>query len=188
MSRRRSTSTFLIRSIQQGSVAINGSTASGTTAITAVTLANSMILYEGYRLSYATAEDIRRTSPRLELTDTTTVTAYRQANDSATAIPAVGFTVVEFYPGILKSVQRGTIAIAAATSNTATLSQAVSTTRAMVMFLGVTSDALAAEMREHYATVTLTNGTTVTATVTTAGSSVVVGYQVVEFHASPLYG
>lgn len=87
------------------------------------------------------------------------------------------------YPSLIRSVQRGTITIAgASTSNTATIT-AVNVNNAVINFLGAT--VAGTENADHaHARVTLTDSTTVTAT-KGAGSGgaddVVVSYEVIEY-------
>lgn len=188
MGRRGSGQTFIVKSVQQDTASIATLALSGTATITAVDLANSLIFFNGFHSSVLADPDLYKWAPRVELTNTTTVTVYRGTADAAT-VPSVGFTVVTFYPGILKRVHRGTIAISSGTSNTATLSPEVNTSRAFVTWLG-TSSTVSADARMHWPTVVLTDASTVTATVNTAvsGFTTTTGYQVAEFHFSPLYG
>lgn len=92
-------------------------------------------------------------------------------------------TFSQFFTSI-KSIQRGTIAVASgATSATATIS-AVTTSKSSVQFLGFSCACtpLAADGSE-YTYVVLTNTTTVTATrVNLNSSSIVVAWEVVEYY------
>lgn len=172
----------VIKSIQSGTV--NGS--GGTATITAVTTANSVLQLDG-----TISNDISGGGPvlslqhcRLELTNSTTVTAYGNCTSAR-------FTVTEYYGGVLKSAQRSTITLGLdVQSNTATVTS-VSTAKSFVTHLGV------ADANDFYTqpcgspqnqgsqvvqTVTLTNATTVTASrFAAAGNTQVVGIQVVEF-------
>jgi hypothetical protein len=164
-----------IRSIQAGSIAINAA-ASNTATIASVIVGNSVIIYGGH-----TTNDVGTTRPvttaRVTLTNSTTVTATNGLNSG---IQTVTFTVIEFEPGVLRSVQRGTITVGASATETATIT-AVDTRKAAVIFLGFTIAAFASNDLV-YPRLDLTNSTTVTATVALAGGSTVVGYQVVEFN------
>lgn len=165
----------LIKSVQRGSISIAGAF-SATATISAIVLANSLIVYGGH-----TTDDAGTTMPvttaAVELTNTTTVTASNGLN-SGTQI--VAYEVIEFYPGVLRSVQRGTISVGgAATSVTATITS-VDITKASAFFLGYTI-AVIAQNNLHHVRVVLTNSTTVTATVAAVGGGNVAGYQVVEF-------
>jgi hypothetical protein len=91
-------------------------------------------------------------------------------------------TISQFFGGsgsVIKSIQRGLITISgAATSATATLSPAVTTSKAMLMNLG--SNAVDFDVR-YQARLTLTNSTTVTATRVGTGTDTFVSWQVVEY-------
>lgn len=81
---------------------------------------------------------------------------------------------------VIKSIQRGTITITSATSNTATLSPAVDTTRTELRVLGQTSSA---DDRTYSARTVLTDGTTVTATRVNSGSATtVVSFEITEYY------
>ena len=87
--------------------------------------------------------------------------------------------MTQFLPGAIKSIQRGTIVIAAASaSNTATITS-VNTAKALITMLGAEStDTSVANTMTRLA---LTNATTVTASRGGTTGSVTVGYQVVEY-------
>ena len=87
------------------------------------------------------------------------------------------------YGGGIKSIQQGTITVAAATSsNTATISS-VATAKAFVLLNGFTFN-FNASAANHFSRVELTNATTVTATRNSADNtySTTVAYTVVEFN------
>lgn len=113
--------------------------------------------------------------PRAEHTadDTITVTRGTSSND----ITAYG-TVYQFNSLFVKSVQRGTVTVSAATSNTATISS-VTTANSVVYLTGYST---ASDAPTQYACdVTLTDATTVTVTKNTSISSVVAAFVVIEF-------
>src|SRR3990167_2803439 len=162
------------RLIHPGSITIFAAEAN-TGTIPSGNVGNSVIIYGGH-----TTNDAGTTRPvttaRVTLTNSTTVTATNGLN-SGTQI--VRFTVIEFEPGVLKSVQRGTITVGVSSTATATIA-AVDPQKAAGWFLGFTIAAFTTNDLV-YSRLDLTDGTTVTATVALAGGSTVVGYQVVEF-------
>lgn len=83
----------------------------------------------------------------------------------------------------IKSIQRGTITVSAATSNTATITS-VDTTKTLISKLGSTTTVSVAsyEPGRSECRVELTNATTVTAYKNTSTDSITVGYQVVEYY------
>lgn len=83
-------------------------------------------------------------------------------------------------PGVIKSIQRGTIAITTGnTSNTATVS-AVTTAKALVFHLGGEGDASATN--HALVRLALTDATTITATRNGSSNGITVGYQLVEYY------
>jgi hypothetical protein len=168
----------LIKSIQRGTTTIAAAATSGTSTITSVDTANAVIRLLGYTYSATAITDGRVLCPRLELTNGTTVTAYRNTADASNSL-IVSWEVIEYYPGVLKSVQRGTINV----NGTATIT-AVDTAKSSCDHLGGTYLANTANDPGYYGYVTLTNGTTVTAT---NGSGAgpgygTMGFQVVEWY------
>src|SRR5712691_8840745 len=112
------------KSIQAGTIDLT-TNASATATITAVVLANSMILYLGEKTTETAIGRYDVSNARVELTNTTTVTAYKGLANVSTI---VSYVVVEFNSGVLKSAQRGTIDMNNVTSNTATIT-AVTTSK-----------------------------------------------------------
>lgn len=169
----------VIQSIQRGTITMT-STTSGTATITAVITANSSLRWLGEDIQ--TDSNVIGTQCRalLTLTDSTTVTATRS---NGTGTVRVNFEVVEYATGVVKSVQRGTIGLASAASNTATITS-VSTTKAQCNFLGnTTSEANSGEFTGRTSCkVTLTNATTVTASRGIGTNDCTVGYEVLEFN------
>ena len=166
----------LIKSVQRGTFDLGApAVTSGTATIAAVDLANSIITHTGkdYGGSSATVYEI---VTRLELTNTTTVTFY--INNAIAAGRILGYEVIEFRPGVLKSSQRGTISAAAA-SATASITE-VDVNKSLVFNLGHTSNFTTYQANTTFVRMALTNGTTVTEF--EGGSiQVTVGYQVAEF-------
>lgn len=167
-----------IISVQQVQIAISGSDTQNTATISSVSTTRTLALFNGV-VNTNTVGLTANDAYRVELTNATTVTAYRNtASGSAT----VYVTVVEFGSSLVDSVQQGTIALSTAqTSNTATISS-VTTSRSAVYLQGQTNtDALLYSMR-RVAYVRLTNSTTVTATRNQTGTtSSVVGFAVIQF-------
>lgn len=171
----------IVKSIQYGSIAIGSGAASNTATITSVTTANSLIFWNGATNTAATTNN--NLIADVALTNSTTVTATRTGTGANTC--TARFVVVEFVPGVLTSVQRGTITIASgSTSNTATITS-VSEDVAFFNCLGFRSANSSTERADAVlATVDLTAATTVTATRAVNDSNdIIVGYQVAEFNS-----
>jgi hypothetical protein len=174
-----------IKSVQHGTIAVpDTGTPSTTATITAVDTNNSILLYSGYSLSGANYARYDATTPLLTFTNSTTITAAKGLSAGTGATVSTPFTVIEFYPGVLRSVQYGTIDLNNVTSGTATITT-VDTTRAFVLAIG---------MKTTYANTTptlgvggykleLTNATTVTATrQASSADSFLIGFVVAEFY------
>lgn len=171
----------LIRSIQQGSISLaSGVTSNTATLSPAVMPANSVILFTGLT-SDQNAISPRERWTRVTLTNSTTVTASR-VNATSAAV-TVGWVVIEFYPGVIRQVQRSTITMNAATSGTYTISPALqSTAKGWPIYLGHDSDQTSEDDDSENVKLVLTNTTTLTASRIGANGVVVTDVEVVEFY------
>jgi len=160
----------LIKSVQRGTIAVTAAT-SAISTINAVDMNNSvlkMLLTRG-----TTAGQFgNKWWTRIELTNATTVTAYVQTAptpDSATC----SFEIIEYMPGVIKSIQRGTMNVTTPATITA-----VDMNKSALDHLGVT-DSVGISSNDVCTRVILTNSTTVTPA-TSNPNAQVTGYQVVE--------
>jgi len=165
----------LVKSIQRGTCA-----AGGTVTIAAVDVNNSIITFGGNLFS--AANDTKTYwFMFVTLTNATTVSA---GAGTAAGTQNATFEVIEFLPGVLKSVQDGTITLGAATSATATIT-AVEPTKAVLAWRGGYSGDAAGGYLGGQGSMchnTLTNSTTVTATRIYGGTAGVAQlFRVVEF-------
>lgn len=170
----------VITSIQKVSIAMASGDTSKTATISSVTTTNTILIFNGLTTdSIAAPNDESQATARVELTDATTVTAYKGvAGQSVT----INCTVVEFASGV-NSIQAGTIVVAASTtSNTATISSVGS--NAFVLYLGETSDTNIAGYTPGHGGLELTNSTTVTAYALSAGRALTMGYMVVDLDST----
>lgn len=104
-------------------------------------------------------------------TDYTTARAAKLDNLDA-AISAIS---------VIKTMTYGSITMDQVSSNTASLNPAVNPGKAVAIFLGSTCNAAAASTSSRFAKITLTNGTTVTATRDSTNGVTVANFCVVEF-------
>lgn len=88
-------------------------------------------------------------------------------------------TLAQFFPNGTKSIQRGVISLSGVTSNTATLSPSVDTSKTRLRFLGSTASS-GATVGSVQAQLVLTNGTTVTATRDGSAGIVTVSWEIEE--------
>lgn len=168
-----------IKSIQVGSIDLNNVT-SNTATITSVNTASAILLRRGDTHALVGNNNDTNTYT-LVLTNATTVTASRFTGE-ASAFPC-GFTVIEFVPGLIKSVQAGTIQLNGGTSATATISS-VNTAKSWVIDLGFKYNNAAPQNASLFdRLLVLTNATTVTASiVTNPAASHISSFMVVEFN------
>ncbi len=155
----------LNQSVQNVSRNVTGTGTSGTVTITSVNVNNAMLIYGGHAATVAAPNTGYQYGV---LTNGTTVTV--NWNTTASTQRIFNCCVVEFVAGVFaQSAQRNTIALSAATSNTATITS-VNTANAAVAYLGnsTTNTSVQGALTEYQAA--LTNATTVTASVATAGS------------------
>lgn len=162
---RGKTVTGIVKSVQRGTI----SGASSAT-IKPVNLKNSRLRYLGQTNNNDQRDDLDRVL--LTFTDNTTITVSANTIGGGTV---VSYEVTEYWAGVVKSIQRGTMA-----PGTATIT-AVNPAKTEVDFLGLTStDAIPGD-NSGAMLVVLTNSTTITAT-EGIGVTSTVGYQVVEFY------
>lgn len=171
----------LIRSIQRATITVaNGALTNTATLSPAVVPGNSRLVHLGNTSvnGGGGGSGAGPTELRLTFTDGTTITATRtDTTDDA----VVSFEVIEYWPGVLRSVQRGTIALAGAASNTGALSPALqSTSKATLDYLGC-SGSVAFSADNFLARMVLTNTTTVTYTRIGTNGTLTGGFQVVEW-------
>lgn len=178
-----------IKSIQQVTINLSSVT-SNTATITAVSTSNAFIMFQGVEEPGPTNGSPNQTNTRVELTNSTTVTAFTASSNGDTRV--VHAVVIEFQPGAINSIQAGTILLAdnsnasGTNSVTATITS-VNTAKSFCIWLGGTlaSVGVGTLMYSVYSAVALTNATTVTATannsLSVAGTPWKVGYMVVEF-------
>ena len=151
--------------------------ASDTATITSVTTGNTYLVWGGFTGGGSSSTANSRSYG--QLTNGTTVTI--SWDTSASIARQWNASVVEFNPGVLnQSVQRGTISLSSATSNTATITS-VNATYAYANWLNNSAHSATSQDIVHFKQA-LTNGTTVTDTVNTSATGVG-SYEVVEFPA-----
>lgn len=164
----------LIRSIQRGIISIT-SAASATATITAVVTDNCVIRLLGVNTGGASTYDL---VPTIALTNSTTVTATRYS--TAANATTASFEVIEYAPGVIKSVQRGTGTFAGASPLNVTITAVSDMTKTTVDFLGARFNTSSAFSLTVLPTVTLTSVTNVQGA-STNPNTVEFNYQVTEW-------
>lgn len=165
----------LIQSVQSGTIAMSSVQTTNTVTINAVAV-DCTIVFTGSQNSNSGGSGSQETECYLTLTNATTLTVTRGATAAATLTCA--YTVVEFKPGVLKSLQRGVILVTGAATNTAAIN-AVDLAKA---FVNVTGLSVASDTdTERCTRIVLTDAVTLTATRSSATSSATIAYEVVEW-------
>ncbi len=162
-----------IKSIQRGSLNVSGVTSASAT-ITPVDPNNAYVVHLGLWAGDASS-DMTLTPINIALANSTSILGTKNA---AAGTAFVYFEVIEFYPGVIRSIQRGSISVSGAASATATINP-VNMAKTSIVPGGYYFNQTRTDL--SYARVQLTNSTTVTATF---GNDPTVGhvtYQVVEF-------
>ena len=171
----------IIKAIQRGTITLANGQLTNTATITTVVPANTRLAYLGNDTANNGAGGTGASDcvVRIDLTNATTVTATRL---SSTDADIVSYEVIEYVPGVLRTVQRGTVVATAAISGTATLATTLqSTTKATLDVLGWNNN-IAIDATQIFGRVALTNTTTVTLTRIGNTNNLTAGYQVCEWY------
>lgn len=172
--------------VQYGSIAIGALAASNTATITAVG-SGAYIIWMGQKYS-TTVTDASLGLGRVELTNSTTVTATRGSSLDTNTL-TVNFCVVDGdTTNLIQSVQAGTISLSAVqTSNTASIS-AVTNTNTATNYLGASTVTSLSQQFQSVASKLALVTTTVTCTRNSAAGSVVLitGFQCIEYKSAAL--
>ena len=164
----------IVRNIQRGTIAVAGASSTGTATITAVDTLHSRLRVLGIT-SNTNNSPASTGNAYVQVTNSTTLTATRNANDAS--VLTVSWEVVEYFPGVVRSIQRGTVATGSASTITS-----VNTGRSELDLIGWLSSNTAANNNQTSISpyVVLTNATTVTA-FNNAAPQATVSWQVVEW-------
>jgi len=164
----------LIQSVQRGTIVIAALGTTNTATITAVNLANTRLVYDGHT---CVTNNVTAAigNAYVQLTNATTLTATR--NTASTDTVTVAYEVLEYAPGIVKSVQRGTVV-----NGTPATITAVNTAKSELDYLGFISTNTVPNNNQTTINpyLVLTNATTVTGEQALVSSSTS-SYQVTEF-------
>lgn len=163
-----------VRSVQRGTATILNTFSTVAATITAVDPTWTVVFFVGQTHS-ALSTVPSNWSCRVALANSTTITPVRTGTSGNLL---VSYEVIEFWPGAIRSVQRGNVN----TGSTATIS-AVVTTKTVLVWMGqqMTHAGGGGEEATIQGWLTLTNSTTITASATSTGSSEV-AYEAVEYY------
>ena len=168
----------LIKNVQHGSTNI-GTAASGTTTITAVNLDNSFILFQGGYNNNTGSMTSYINQTYCRLSDSTTVTAGRYTSSGVSNV--IGWMVVEFVPGVIKSCQRLTIVVNNGSQTTNTTITGVNRGKTFLSFGNTYAEQTVADTN-NYGLQLFSNDTTVTVTRSGSATGLAMYLEVVEFY------
>lgn len=170
----------IIKSIHPFEITIATSATSGTQTIPSVDTTRTAIFFGGFTTSNTTSTH-RESLARAELTNATTITAYRDTA-SATHTVVVRGMAVEFEEWAVDKVQNDTVVIG---SNVLTGTKTIAnsnTGRTALVYLGHTYSSTSTSIQAAMGRFAQTDATTITATRGTANSGVVtMGFSAIEF-------
>jgi len=166
------------KSVQYVTIALANLETSKTATITSVDITKSVIIFLGQTTVSTDSNNLSDYMARIELTNATTVTAYRTNDNDDVTISCV---VIEFDSAVINSKQSGTILISAGnTSNTATIT-AVNIAKSLLLYCGVITSYTGTVPIHAFSRLALTNSTTITATRGNSSNSATVGWNLIEF-------
>ena len=169
-----------ITSIQQVSITIASSNSSNTATITSVDTTLTSIHFNGIDTDATTNDGALA---RVELTNATTVTAYRSGTTSNTC--TVRATVVEWNSDWVNSVQHGTVALTGASTGNATISS-VNTSYAIAVWLGNLGSTSSLNCARGMCRVKVNTATQVTAARGNGTDNATVGFCVIDFNSAKI--
>ena len=170
-----------INSIQQVSITIPAGATSQTYTLPISVGAKTFFVYQHFT-DTNTGGTASEVLARLELTNSTTVTAYRNTSD-ATFTTTINAVLVDGTDLLIDSVEYGTISISGSPSTGTASISSVDTSRSVVFPLGNTTTNTSSTPNGKNAAVTLTNATTVTGRIGVNSVTATAGFVVVQFKA-----
>ena len=165
----------LVESVQSGAISIGSAANTSTATITTVDTTRSFVLHNGNTSNNGAASP-QASQMSVVLTNGTTVTAQRDS--VGIADNSTRYTVIAFRPGIVKSIQTGTVELASVSTAVATIT-AVNTAKSAIFWNGTR---VAAALDNLLTLVRITSSTQVTVDRYSAAATQSYGsFTVVEF-------
>src|SRR5688572_19706726 len=170
----------VVRRVHRGTISLGAAATSATATLEfQIDPKNTRIVYLGNSSSEDGNTSMASTGVRVELTDARTVTASRLVG---TGTAVVSYELIEYAPGIIRSVQRATVTATGTAAGTATLTIPLqSLGNATIDVLGWDYN-VGLAMDQIKGRVVLTDATTVTLTRVTANGNLTAGFQVIEWY------
>ena len=140
----------IVKSIQYIAVAITGSNTSGTATINSVDTSSTILIPAGFVSAGDTTALLQNTLTTSILTNATTVTGNKHTGSATYTPQAIYMHVLEFMPGIIKSVQYATWTFVGGTSGDFFTINSVNTAKAVNLFTGARNAAGYFQPRYQY--------------------------------------
>ena len=167
----------MIHSLQKVTLTLVAAS-SGTASITAVDMSRSILVFANYYTDWAGTVSNTSFNPRVSLTNSTTITATDLGAATGGVTTPMKITVIEFAPGVIRSVQRGVTNLTNVTTNSTTIT-GVNTAKSFLNCVGWSTNS--SEQRLE-GIVELAGTTTVTITNAVAAGAVSdYSWEVVEY-------
>ena len=125
----------LIKSVQRGTCSLGNASSVGNVTVTAVDMANSIVLYNGWYHNITNGNRPRDSWSRVYLQSATNVRGIMDLNGSFVD-GALPFVLVEFMPGVIKSIQRFISTVSAGTGSVNVAITEVNYAKSFVNFQG----------------------------------------------------
>ena len=175
--------TNVIRSVQAGTINLAGA-ATNTATINVVNVNNTILFFGGVQGSGTASGALNTVGITITLTNGTTVTATRIGTDAAAM--TVHFFVLEFPPGVIRSVQRfGSVDIAASGTGKTQAITAVNVNKTILVYLGMAQNdgGTYGAVTQTTTSITLTSSILVTVNIgANIGASTPTSFDVIEFY------
>jgi hypothetical protein len=163
----------VIKSIQRGVITWSSAASATATLSPAVVTANTRVVLLGW---YNSGQDWVSLQPWVTLTDTTTVTATRFSTSANST--AASWETLEYFPGIVKSIQRGTVVLDSNPKNTTITAVVMAKATVDHLGWGINTDGPSVSYSSTYFALTTTTNLQNYGGSTGSQTS---GYQVTEF-------
>lgn len=169
----------IVKSVTPVTVTIAAGATSGTASINITSTSNAFIEWGGQTCQGGSSTPDKTMGYFDPITSTSVVTAHRSTSDASNSMTLYG-TVIEYAPGVIKSIQSSNIALATVVSNTYTLPTGITNANAFVAYQGTAYNSTNDFSHNIFANVSL-SGNIVTAARKGTANTLTVYFTVVEF-------
>ena len=127
----------LIRSRQQGNTSIGAGSSTVDTTITAIDMANTILVHEGWYHNITNGARPRDSWVRIKLLNSTTVRVIQDTAGSGVD-GVVYWTVLQFAPGVIRQIQRNSVTIGSGTGTGTTGISEIDLAKSLLIYNGWT--------------------------------------------------